>query len=110
MTSEVRSARLQQGLPLTFLDIKPILLIGGILLIGLLFYVWQHIHVVRLGYQIERLRAEQLHLVQEAKAMRVEIARLRSLKRVEEVARRDLGMMPPSPGQIILMEEAREGR
>ena len=114
MTSEVRSEQLQQELNLALgmggegkrlsQDIKPILLIGGILLIGLLFYVWQHIQVVHLGYQIERLRAEQLHLVQEGKAMRVELARLRSLKRVEEVARRELGMVHPSPGQVIVME------
>lgn len=117
MTSQVRSERLQQRLPLAFRvwgegkrlsrGIKTILLIGGIPLIGLLFYVWQHIQVVRLGYQIERLRAEQLHLVQEAKVMRVEMARLRSLKRVEEVARRELGMVHPSPGQVILMREVR---
>lgn len=119
MTSEVRSERLQRGFPLTLRmgretkrlsqELRSALLIGGILLLGLLFYVWQHIQVVRLGYQIERLRAEQLHLVQEGKARRVELARLRSLKRVEEVARRELGMVPPSPGQTILLREARGG-
>jgi hypothetical protein len=109
MTSEARSERLQQRLPLALRNFKSILLIGGILLIGILFYVWQHIQVVRFGYQIERLRAEQLRLVQETKAMRVELARLRSLRRVEEVVRRELGMVPASPGQIILMEEARRG-
>jgi cell division protein FtsL len=83
---------------------KPMLLVGAILLLGLLIYVWQHVQVVRSGYQ-ERLRAARATLIQEGKALRVELGRLRSLKRVEEIARGKLGMVNPVPGQIVFMEE-----
>ncbi len=115
MASRVRSERLQQDLPFAagvqgakqklFAELRPILLIGGVVLFGLLLYVWQHIQVVRLGYQIERLRTARAALIQEGKVLNVELSRLRSVKRVEGLARRELGMGNPAPGQIILLEE-----
>ena len=120
MASRVRSPSIQQELPFGLrvrrrkrklvAEMKPILLVGGVLLLGLLFYVWQHVQVVRLGYQVERLREAQATLIQEGKGLRVELGRLRSLKRVEELARHKLGMVNPVPGQIILIEEPGEGK
>lgn len=81
------------------------LLAGGVLMLALLFYVWQHIQVVRLGYQIEGLREERATMIQEGKALNVKLSRLRSLKRVEKLARRKLGMVNPTPGQIIFLQE-----
>lgn len=117
MATRVRSESMQQELPFGVRvrrgrhrlarELKPILLVGVILLLGLLFYVWQHVQVVRLSYQVERLRTARATLIQEGKALRVELGRLRSLRRVEELARRKLGMVNPVSGQIILMEEPR---
>ena len=77
-----------------------------VILAGALFHVWQHIHVVRQGYAIERLRQIQATLVQENKVLRLEAGQLRSLRRVEEIARTRLGMMTPKPGQVVLMPES----
>lgn len=120
MAARARASSMQQELPFGIRvrrkkrklvpEMKPILLVGGILVLGFLFYVWQHVQVVRLGYQVERLRAAQTALIQEGKGLRVELGRLRSLKRVEELARRKLGMVNPVPGQIILVEEPGEGK
>jgi cell division protein FtsL len=119
MGADVRSASLQQELPLgvggrrkkrgVSGELKVSLLGGVALLLGLLFYVWQHIQVVRLGYQIERLRVTQGTLVQERNALGVEIGQLRSLKRIEDLARRKLGMVYPAPEQIILLPDPPEG-
>lgn len=115
MASEVRSGWIQQELPFGVRarrgkrrfnpDLKLRLLAGAVLLLGLLGYVWQHIQVVRLGYEVERLRATRVTLTQEGKALKVELGRLRSLTRVEEIARRKLGMVDSVPGQIILLDE-----
>lgn len=115
MAPEVRSGSIQQELPFGVRarrakrglspESKQKLIVCGVLLLGLLFYVWQHIQVVRLGYQIERHRAAQASLTQEGKTLRMELSRLRSVKRVEEFARRELGMVNPRPGQIIQIEE-----
>ena len=76
-----------------------------VVLAGALFHVWQHIYVVRQGYAIERLREAQSVLVQENKVLRLEAGQLRSLRRVEEIARTRLGMVTPKPGQVVLMPE-----
>lgn len=79
--------------------------LGVLILAAALGYVWQHIHVVRLGYEIERLREQQAALVQENKTLRLEMGQLRSLRRVEEIARTRLGMVTPKPGQVVLIPE-----
>jgi cell division protein FtsL len=77
-----------------------------VFLSGALFYVWQHIYVVRQGYGLERLRETHARLVQENKALRLEAGQLRSLRRVEEIARFRLGMITPKPGQVVLLPES----
>jgi cell division protein FtsL len=77
-----------------------------VILCGALFHVWQHIHVVRQGYAIERLRVTHAKLVQENKALRLEAGQLRSLRRVEEIARTRLGMVTPKAGQVVLIPES----
>ncbi len=77
-----------------------------VILAGALFHVWQHIHVVRQGYELERLREVHATLVQANKSLRLEAGQLRSLRRVEEIARTRLGMMTPKPGQVILIPES----
>ncbi len=87
---------------LTFI---PTVALGVVVLVAALLYVWQHIYVVRLGYEIERLRERHGALVQENKVLRLEMGQLRSLKRVEEIARNRLGMAKPKPGQVLLIPE-----
>ncbi len=79
--------------------------LGVLVLVAALLYVWQHVYVVRLGYEIERLRETQAALVQENKALKLEMGQLRSLKRVEEIARKRLGMVTPTPGQVVLIPQ-----
>jgi cell division protein FtsL len=80
--------------------------LGLLILAAALLYVWQHIHVVRQGYEIERLRERQAALVQENKALTIELGQLRSLRRVAEIARERLGMVTPKPGQVVLIPES----
>jgi len=77
-----------------------------VILLGALFHVWQHIHVVRQGYELERLRALHGTLVHENKALRLEAGQLRSLRRVEEIARARLGMVTPGPTQVVVVPES----
>ncbi len=80
--------------------------LGVVILVAVLLYVWQHISVVRVGYEVERLREQQAALIQESKALKLERGQLRSLRRVEEVARKRLGMVTPKAGQVVLVPEA----
>lgn len=79
-------------------------ILGGAVLAVVLFYVWQHIQVVRLGYQVEYLAGERTALIQQQKELRLEVARLMSLRRVEEIARGQLGLTSPQSGQVVTIE------
>lgn len=85
-------------------DLLPSLLLGSLVLFGVLCYVWQPIQVVRLGYQVEDLAGERAGLIRQQKELRLEVAQLKSLRRVEEIARRQLGLASPKSGQVIVIE------
>jgi len=85
-------------------DLLQSLILGGAVLVVVLFYVWQHIQVVRLGYQVEDLAGERAALIQQQKELRFEAARLMSLRRVEEIARGQLGLTSPKAGQVLVVE------
>jgi cell division protein FtsL len=89
-----------------WLDSAAIVGLCLLFLAGALFYVWQHVYVVRQGYELERLRETHAKLVQENKLLRLEAGQLRSLRRVEEIARVRLGMVTPKPGQVVLLPES----
>lgn len=76
---------------------------GALLVAVVLFYVFLHIQVVRLGYEVERLRRERATLVEQGKILTLEVASLQAVKRVEGVARGQLGMVTPAPGQVIVV-------
>ncbi|HEV8662863.1 MAG TPA: cell division protein FtsL [Candidatus Methylomirabilis sp.] len=87
------------------LDLWRGVLLLGLLCLGILFYVWQHIQVLRLGYALEGLRAERATLLQEQKILTLELARLTDLGRVEAIARARFEMQTPRPGQVIVLPE-----
>ncbi len=81
----------------------PPLIVAFLIIGGALFYVWQHVQVIRLSYQIERLNSERVSLVERERELTIELARLKSLKRVEGIARERLGMVTPGQGQLYIV-------
>jgi cell division protein FtsL len=63
--------------------------------------VWVRLHVVHTGYELSTARQLELRLEQEQRELEIEIATRTSPRRLEEVARRRLGMGPPAPGQVV---------
>jgi len=80
----------------------------AIVLAGALLYVWQHIQVIHMGYQVERLNAELSGLIQEEKQLTLKLAQLKSLGRIEGIARSRLRMVDPEPSQIIFLSPERK--
>ena len=87
------------------LDLWRAVVVLGLLCLGILFYVWQHIQVLRFGYALEGLRAQRATLLQENRTLTLEMARLTALSRVEAIARARLEMETPRPGQVIVLPE-----
>ena len=76
----------------------------GTLLLGcLLLYVWQHFHCIQLSYELEDLKAQQAQAGAWNSQLRLEIAGLRDPMRIDVIARRQLGLTEPVPGQVELM-------
>ena len=63
-------------------------------------FSWPHLQAVQLGYEFNRLQVEKSQLAQLNAKLKVERAGLRSPSRIDEIARRDLGMTDPSPEQL----------
>ena len=76
----------------------------GIVAASALALVWPHLEMVKIGYKVARLKKERDVLVQERRELRVEIAALRQLDRIEAIARKELGMVFPRPDQIVYVK------
>jgi cell division protein FtsL len=69
----------------------------------LLLFVWERVEVVRVGYHIERLKAQRTALQRERDELEVKVSALTSSERIARVAKEQLGMTPPQPGQVVLL-------
>ena len=81
------------------------LLLGVVLfsLLSLLF-VWSRIHAINLEYSISRLERDIRVQQQQIKELSLEAAFLARDERIETLARTQLGLREPAPGQIIQVE------
>src|SRR5207245_489563 len=73
------------------------------LLLWLVFYGWQHYLWITNGYKIEEAQKQREQLTEVGHQLRLERESLRSLERIDDIARRKLGMMLPAPGQIVIL-------
>ena len=69
----------------------------------LLLYVGERVDVVRVGYQVERLKLKKVAIQREHDELRVTVSKLTSPERIERTATDRLGMVPPRQGQVILV-------
>jgi cell division protein FtsL len=76
----------------------------GLAMMGLLLlYVWERVEVVRVGYLIERLKVQKTALQRERDELEVKVSALTSPERIARVAKDQLGMAPPQPGQVVVV-------
>ena len=76
------------------------LAIGSLLAGVMILYAWQHFQCVQLGYQMESLKAQQSQMVELRRQLTLESASLRSPARIDEIARRQLGLAAPAAEQL----------
>ena len=75
-------------------------------LIGLVLgYVALKVTEVRMGYQLEDLRALRSDLWELNRQLKLELATQRSLARVEEKARGEMGLRLPEKDQVLIARE-----
>ncbi|MDR1395425.1 MAG: cell division protein FtsL [Deltaproteobacteria bacterium] len=92
---------------LNFLSVRNFFLIASaavILFLGLLIFIRISHSQNELGMEISRLTKYQVQLQEENRRLKIELARQASLDELEALARRDLGMISPSQGQIVVID------
>jgi len=70
----------------------------------LLFYAWQHFECIQIRYNIEQLESERAQAAELNQQLHLEVATLRSPGRVDAIARNQLGLTVPVPGQMAPAE------
>jgi cell division protein FtsL len=78
--------------------------IGAILVVALLFSAWQHLELLRHGYQLEQLQRQRGAEEEAGRRLRLEIATLRSPKRIEKLAIERLHLIVPSRDEAVVLE------
>jgi cell division protein FtsL len=81
-----------------------LVLLGGLLTLCALLYAWQHFETIQLRYDLESLRNERSQAAELNQELRLEVAGLRSPGRIDVIARRQLGLTAPVPGQVEPMD------
>lgn len=74
--------------------------VGAAMAACLLFYSWQHFECIQTRYRIEQLDAQKTKSAELNEQLHLEIATLRSPMRVDAIARNQLGLTVPVPGQV----------
>ena len=81
-----------------------LVLVGGLLAFCALLYAWQHFQTIQLRYELESLRSERAQAAELNQQLKLEVAGLSSPGRIDAIARRQLGLTAPVPGQVTPME------
>lgn len=71
-----------------------------------LAYVWLRTHRIELAYEISVNQQREQELDKEHRRLLYTLATLKDPKRLEKIARDELGMSVPAPGQVIVLEDA----
>ena len=69
-----------------------------------LMFVWSRLQAINLEYDISRLESQIRSGNEEVKRLKLEAVHLGSHQRIERLARQELGLRPPAPGQIIRVD------
>lgn len=78
--------------------------LGGLVAACVLLYAWQHFETIQLRYRLEALRGARSQATELNQQLKLEVAGLRSPGRVDAIARGQLGLTMPVPGQVAPMD------
>jgi cell division protein FtsL len=78
--------------------------ISAVLVLVLLFSAWQTLELVLHGYEVQRLERERASEEEVNRHLRLEIETLRSPRRIEDVATKELKLVAPDRDEAIVIE------
>ena len=87
--------------PRSLKSVAGYLLLLCVFVAELLVYTWCRVQYVQVGYQITKETTKQQQLLALRDKLRIEQARLKSPQRIAKIAREQLGLITPSPDQVV---------
>jgi cell division protein FtsL len=73
----------------------------SILFVLVMVYVWQHFSAIEIGYQVETQKQQVAQLQEQNRQLRLTEAQLSDPGRIDQIARQQLGLSAPEPGQVV---------
>ncbi|HUJ40931.1 MAG TPA: cell division protein FtsL [Candidatus Acidoferrales bacterium] len=83
--------------------------LGAALVALLLIYAGQHFRCLRVQYQLEELKARRAEASETNAQLKLQAAALRAPGRIDQLARNELGLTVPVPGQVAPVTAPAEG-
>jgi len=80
------------------------LAIGSVIVIVLLFSGWQRVELLQHGYRVEQMQRQRAEEEAINRQLKLEIETLKSPKRIERLATRQLHLVSPETGSAVVIE------
>src|SRR5437763_1947725 len=84
--------------------------LGGLVAFVAFLYAWQHFACIQERYQLAALKARQSQATELNRELKLEVAGLSDPSRIDQIARRQLGLSAPVPGQIAPFQDPNSGQ
>ena len=85
-------------------DIMVILFIFMTIFLGeLLFFTWCRVQTIGTGYEISKETQRHQDLISFQNNLKIELARLKSPERIAKIAKNQLGLVTPTPEQMMII-------
>jgi cell division protein FtsL len=69
----------------------------------LLFFTWCRVQTIGTGYEISKQTRQHQYLIDFQNNLKIELARLKSPERIAKIAKNQLGLIPPTQEQMIII-------
>jgi cell division protein FtsL len=79
------------------------LIFMSLFIVELLFYTWCRVQSIQVRYELSELGADQERLVMLQDNLKIELARLKSPRRISKIAKEQLGLILPTNKQLMLI-------
>jgi len=86
-------------------EMARLIALGALLAGAALFYAWQHFEYLLLRYRVASLESERSQASELNQQLKLEMAGLRAPSRIDEIARRQLRLTAPVPGQVAPLDQ-----
>jgi cell division protein FtsL len=80
------------------------LVVGGLIVIVLLFSGWQRVELLQHGYRAEQMQRQRAEEEAVNRQLKLEIETLKSPRRIERLAIRQLHLVSPETGSAVVIE------